>query len=119
MSCFMYVRIISTLLTGRSKKIGRNLSLSVAFSLGCVIWIWTSLVKVTFRAFLHFYVLHIPTTEYQSSIMVTYPFFVTLLNVFPSFIAICNPFLLIIVLKSFREPFLKAVRGILRVIMRR
>ena len=45
-SFVLYVKILSQLMIAKSKKIGRNLNLSMAFAVGWLFWIFASCVKV-------------------------------------------------------------------------
>ena len=107
--CFCCYVIVIRALLSRKKKIGRNIHLVSAFAFSCTIWFTSFSMKLFYDSYL--FTLHItqPFTQLYKYPLATNLFARRTFGMFGCVPSFFSPFILIVLLKSYRKPFLKAI----------
>ena len=99
----------ASILFKRKKKVGRNLNLIMCFAMICGIWLFTLFVRYGFYLYTFFikeYTLPRKLHQYPIARNMQLKF---LLNNFSGFSSVCNPFLILLGQRDYREPFFKLI----------
>ena len=106
-SMYYYAKIIKVLIE-RPKRIGRNLNLIMAFGVSSLIFGLSFLVKFGHVVFSLYFENYVSVRNHGNYPLHANQFSKEFLGAVPTVVSITNPFIFLLVVKSYRKPFMKA-----------